>query len=195
VAKIYTRTGDKGTTGLIGGTRISKGDLQVDCYGTLDEVNAHLGLLISQLKEIIDQPFTTLTTTQKHLFDIGAVLALDPEKADKFKLPMISSTEITNLELEIDEMNFHLPKMTHFILPGGHQVVAQAHILRAVTRKAERLTVAFVSHADAEAGSFAADAYPLILKYLNRLSDYFFVLSRYIGYLLNIPENKWIPEK
>ncbi|SEA23381.1 cob(I)alamin adenosyltransferase [Arachidicoccus rhizosphaerae] len=195
MAKIYTRTGDKGTTGLIGGTRISKGDLQVDCYGTLDEVNAHLGLLISQLKEIIDQPFTTLTTTQKHLFDIGAVLALDPEKADKFKLPMISSTEITNLELEIDEMNFHLPKMTHFILPGGHQVVAQAHILRAVTRKAERLTVAFVSHADAEAGSFAADAYPLILKYLNRLSDYFFVLSRYIGYLLNIPENKWIPEK
>lgn len=195
MAKIYTRTGDKGNTGLIGGTRISKGDLQVDCYGTLDEVNAHLGLLICQLRELTDQPFTILTAIQKHLFDMGAVLALDPDKEEKFKLPMISSTDITNLELEIDEMNFHLPKMTHFILPGGHPVVAQAHILRAVTRKAERLSVAFIRQTAPTENSFVAEAYPLILQYLNRLSDYFFVLSRYIGHLLNIPENKWIPEK
>jgi len=196
VAKIYTRTGDKGVTGLIGGTRISKGALQVECYGTLDEVNAHLGLLVCQLqKAAIDKPIQVLVNIQKQLFDMGAVLALDPAKGDKFKLPMITSTDITNLELEIDEMNFHLPKMTHFILPGGHPVIAQAHIVRAVCRRAERLCVAFTSQQDIKADNFAAKSYPLIIQYLNRLSDYFFVLSRYIGHLLNIPENKWIPEK
>jgi len=196
VAKIYTRTGDKGATGLIGGTRISKGALQVECYGTLDEVNAHLGLLVCQLqKAAIDKPIQVLFNIQKQLFDMGAILALDPAKGDKFNLPMITSTDITNLELEIDEMNFHLPKMTHFILPGGHPVIAQAHIVRAVCRRAERLCVAFTSQQDIKADNFAAKSYPLIIQYLNRLSDYFFVLSRYIGHLLNIPENKWIPEK
>ena len=196
MAKIYTRTGDKGATGLIGGTRISKGALQVECYGTLDEVNAHLGLLVCQLqKAAIDKPIQVLFNIQKQLFDMGAILALDPAKGDKFNLPMITSTDITNLELEIDEMNFHLPKMTHFILPGGHPVIAQAHIVRAVCRRAERLCVAFTSQQDIKADNFAAKSYPLIIQYLNRLSDYFFVLSRYIGHLLNIPENKWIPEK
>ncbi|GAB3363161.1 cob(I)yrinic acid a,c-diamide adenosyltransferase [Arachidicoccus ginsenosidivorans] len=196
MAKIYTRTGDKGTTGLIGGTRISKGALQVECYGTLDELNAHLGLLICQLqKAAIDKPTKVLVNIQKQLFDMGAVLALDPGKGEKFNLPMISSTDITNLELEIDEMNFHLPKMTHFILPGGHPVVAQAHIVRAVCRRAERLCVAFVEAQPLTEDNFAVKSYPLIIQFLNRLSDYFFVLSRYIGHLLNIPENKWIPEK
>ena len=196
MAKIYTRTGDKGATGLIGGTRISKGALQVECYGTLDEVNAHLGLLVCQLqKAAIDKPIQVLFNIQKQLFDMGAILALDPAKGDKFNLPMITSTDITNLELEIDEMNFHLPKMTHFILPGGHPVIAQAHIVRAVCRRAERLCVAFTSQQDIKADNFAAKSYPLIIQYLNRLSDYLFVLSRYIGHLLNIPENKWIPEK
>ena len=122
------------------------------------------------------------------------MLALDSGKADKFNLPVITSPDITTLELEIDEMNFHLPKMTHFILPGGHPIVAQAHIVRAVCRRAERLCVAFISQAETEEGSYVAKAYALTIQYLNRLSDYFFVLSRYIGHLLDIPENKWIPE-
>ena len=194
MAKIYTRTGDKGKTGLIGGTRVSKGDVQVECYGTLDELNAHLGLLICQLQAAVSRPIPILVTIQKPLFDIGAVLALDSGKADKFNLPVITSADITTLELEIDEMNFHLPKMTHFILPGGHPIVAQAHIVRAVCRRAERLCVAFISQAETEEGSYVAKAYALTIQYLNRLSDYFFVLSRYIGHLLDIPENKWIPE-
>lgn len=194
MAKIYTRTGDKGTTGLIGGTRTSKADIQIDCFGTLDEVNAHLGLLNCQLDTLIDKPFPILTKIQQQLFDIGAILALDLSKADKFTLPSITSSDITTLELEIDEMNFHLPKMTHFILPGGHPAIAQAHIVRAVLRRAERLTVAFTSQ-QPRTTPIATKAYPLILQYLNRLSDYFFVLSRYIGHLLDIPENKWIPEK
>lgn len=195
MAKIYTRTGDQGKTGLIGGTRVSKAALQVECYGTLDELNAHLGLLICQLDSAVSRPLPILVTIQKQLFDMGAILALDPAKADKFNLPAISSTDITTLELEIDEMNFHLPKMTHFILPGGHPVVAQAHIVRAVCRRAERHCVAFISQVASKEDSFAARVYPLTLQYLNRLSDYFFVLSRYIGHLLGIAENKWIPEK
>lgn len=195
MAKIYTRTGDQGKTGLIGGTRVSKGALQVDCYGTLDELNAHLGLLICQLNQAIERPLPILITIQKQLFDMGAILALDPDKSAKFTLPAITSTDITTLELEIDEMSFHLPKMTHFILPGGHPVVAQAHIVRAVCRRAERLCVAYIGQATPAADSFIAKAYPLTIQYLNRLSDYFFVLSRYIGHLLNIPENKWIPDK
>lgn len=195
MAKIYTRTGDQGKTGLIGGTRVSKADLQIDCVGTVDELNAHLGLLICQLEMAIGRSMPILITIQKHLFDIGAVLALDPSKSDKFTLPSVSSTEITTLELEIDEMEFYLPKMTHFILPGGHPVVAQAHIVRAVCRKAERQCVAFVSNNPLKEDNFTAKTYPLTIQYLNRLSDFFFVLSRYIGHLLNIPENKWIPEK
>ena len=195
MAKIYTRTGDKGTTGLIGGTRVSKSEMQVACYGTLDEVNAHLGLLICQVEEMLSRPMPILVTIQKHLFDMGAVLALDTSKADKFNLPNVSSVDITTLELEIDEMNFHLPKMTHFILPGGHAVIAQAHIVRAVCRRAERYVVAYMNETADHQDSYTEKAYPLILQYLNRLSDYFFVLSRYLGHLMHIPENKWIPEK
>ena len=194
MAKIYTRTGDQGKTGLIGGTRVSKGALQVECYGTLDELNAHLGLLICQLEATISRPMPILVRIQKHLFDMGAILALDPSKADKFNLPVVTSTDITTLELEIDEMNFHLPKMTHFILPGGHPVVAQAHIVRAVCRRAERLCVGYISQVKSSENSFITKTYLITIQYLNRLSDYFFVLSRYIGYLLNIPENKWVPE-
>lgn len=173
---------------------MSKGALQVECYGTLDELNAHLGLLICQLETTISRPMPILVRIQKHLFDMGAILALDPAKADKFNLPVVTSTDITTLELEIDEMNFHLPKMTHFILPGGHHVVAQAHIVRAVCRRAERLCVGYISQVKSSENSFVTKTYPIIIQYLNRLSDYFFVLSRYIGYLLNIRENKWVPE-
>lgn len=173
---------------------MSKGALQVECYGTLDELNAHLGLLICQLEATISRPMPILVRIQKHLFDMGAILALDPSKADKFNLPVVTSTDITTLELEIDEMNFHLPKMTHFILPGGHPVVAQAHIVRAVCRRAERLCVGYISQVKSSENSFITKTYLITIQYLNRLSDYFFVLSRYIGYLLNIPENKWVPE-
>lgn len=194
MAKIYTRTGDQGKTGLIGGTRVSKAALQVECYGSLDELNAHVGLLICQVEAAISRQIPTLAKIQQQLFDLGAILALDPAKADKFNLPVISSTEITTLELEIDEMNFHLPKMTHFILPGGHLAIAQAHIVRAVCRRAERHCVAFISQTKPAEHPMLEKAYPLTIQYLNRLSDYFFVLSRYIGHLLNIPENKWIPD-
>lgn len=188
--KIYTKTGDKGTTALFGGTRVPKHHIRIESYGTIDELNSHLGLIRDQ--EINQQYKDLLIHIQDRLFTIGAILATDPEKAilkngkERLNIPKISAEDIERLEKEMDTMNTELPAMTHFVLPGGHQTVSFCHIARCVCRRAERLATALN---DIEGIS------PNALMYLNRLSDYLFVLARKLSYDLQANEIKWIPEK
>ncbi|HEY0297896.1 MAG TPA: cob(I)yrinic acid a,c-diamide adenosyltransferase [Arachidicoccus sp.] len=186
MAKIYTKTGDKGKTSLIGGSRVNKNDLRVECYGTVDELNAHIGLVNDELKSISLE--NILSEIQNNLFVIGSLLACDTNKAIKSSLPGLSEKDVILLEKEIDTMSESLPKMTHFILPGGHIIVSHAHIARTVCRRAERLCVALYS----ETGD---ETILLPVKYLNRLSDYLFVLARFIAKGLNAEEIKWVPRK
>lgn len=185
MAKIYTKTGDAGKTSLIGGTRVYKDDLRVECYGTVDELNAYIGLLNDELKDIcLDN---NLTEIQHYLFVIGSLLALDADKSSKISLPGLSEDAIVSLEKEIDQMSVSLTKMTHFILPGGNIIVSHAHIARTVCRRAERLCVTLTGQGD-------ETRVLIIVKYLNRLSDYLFVLARFIAKHLEIEEIKWIPK-
>jgi cob(I)alamin adenosyltransferase len=188
--KIYTKTGDTGTTGLVGGTRLPKHDLRIDCYGTVDELNSYLGLIRDQT--ISDDSKTTLIKIQNQLFIIGSLLATDSEKLkDESKrkqlgITLLKSEAIVFLETEIDTMNSVLPPMTHFILPGGHQTVSFCHIARCICRRAERN----ISKLNTE-----QPIQPEILIYLNRLSDFIFVLARKLSKELHAEEIKWIPNK
>ncbi len=188
--KIYTKTGDKGTTALFGGTRVPKHHIRIDSYGTVDELNSHIGLIRDQ--DIDDHNKDILIAIQDKLFTIGAVLATDPEKAilksgqKRLNIPTISSDDIELLEKEIDQMNEALPPMTHFVLPGGHQTVSFCHIARCVCRRAERLAAALYEIEPFEETT---------LQYLNRLSDFLFVLARKLSYDLKAEEIKWIPKK
>ncbi|MDB4289603.1 cob(I)yrinic acid a,c-diamide adenosyltransferase [Flavobacteriaceae bacterium] len=188
--KIYTKTGDKGTTGLVGGTRIPKHDLRIDCYGTIDELNSYLGLIRDQ--EISKKSKTTLIEIQNQLFIIGSLLATDPEKLKddskrkRLGITFLKADAITFLETEIDAMNLALPPMTHFILPGGHQTVSFCHIARCICRRAERN----ISKLNAD-----QPTQPEVLIYLNRLSDFIFVLARKLSKELEAEEIKWIPNK
>lgn len=188
--KIYTKTGDKGTTALFGGTRVPKHHIRIDSYGTVDELNSHIGLIRDQ--NINNHYKDVLIDIQNKLFTVGAILATDPEKAvlkngkERLNIEKISSKEIECLEQEMDTMNGELPPMTHFVLPGGHQTVSFCHIARCVCRRAERLASALN-----ELEPFEANA----LIYLNRLSDYLFVLARKLSHDLHANEIKWIPEK
>ena len=188
--KIYTKTGDKGTTALFGGTRVPKHHIRIDSYGTVDELNSHIGLIRDQ---DIDQHYKAiLMIIQDRLFTVGAILATDPEKAtlkngkERLNIPKISSADIQQLENEMDTMNEALPEMTHFVLPGGHQTVSFCHIARCVCRRAERL---------ASALNDLEPFLPETLMYLNRLSDYLFVLARKLSHDLHAEEIKWIPKK
>lgn len=188
--KIYTKTGDKGTTALFGGTRVPKHHIRIESYGTVDELNSHLGLIRDQH---INQHYkNVLMHIQDRLFTVGAILATDPKKAllkngkERLNIEKISAENIERLEHEMDTMNEALPPMTHFVLPGGHQTVSFCHIARCVCRRAERLASALN---DLE--PFEANA----LTYLNRLSDYLFVLARKLSSDLQANEIKWIPEK
>jgi cob(I)alamin adenosyltransferase len=171
--KIYTKTGDKGTTSLFGGTRVPKHHIRIESYGTVDELNAHIGLIKDQ--DCGEHTRNILHRVQDRLFTIGSTLATEPEKAqlksgkDRLTIPRISEEDIELLEEEMDRMNEELPEMTHFILPGGHQAVSFCHIARCVCRRAERMATAL--H---ELNPFDE----LVLQYLNRLSDYLFVLAR-----------------
>lgn len=188
--KIYTKTGDKGTTALFGGTRVPKSHIRIDAYGTVDELNSHIGLV----KDTYANEHTKqlLNRIQDRLFTIGAILATDPEKAklkngkERLSIPKITDEDIEQLEQEIDLMNEALPPMTHFILPGGHPSVSYCHITRCVCRRAERLAAALYNLTPFE---------EKVLQYLNRLSDYLFVLARKISKDVNAEEVKWIPEK
>ncbi|UKM63622.1 cob(I)yrinic acid a,c-diamide adenosyltransferase [Flavobacteriaceae bacterium GSB9] len=188
--KIYTKTGDRGTTALFGGTRVPKHHLRIESYGTVDELNSHLGLVRDQ--QINDHYKNILLEIQSKLFTLGAILATDPKKAilkngkERLDIVKITNQDIELLEHEIDTMNEALPPMTHFVLPGGHQTVSFCHIARCVCRRAERLASALN-----ELEPFDSNA----LTYLNRLSDYLFVLARKLSYDLKAKEIKWIAEK
>ena len=188
--KIYTKTGDKGTTALFGGTRVPKHHIRIESYGTVDELNSYIGLIRDQTISLHYKQ--VLMGIQDRLFTVGAILATDPEKAtlkngkDRLNISKISETDILNLEQEMDTMNDALPPMTHFVLPGGHQTVSFCHIARCVCRRAERMATALN-----ELEPFQ----PETLMYLNRLSDYLFVLARKLSYDLQAEEIKWIPNK
>ena len=177
--KIYTKTGDTGLTSLIGGTRVPKSSLRIECYGTVDELNAHLGLVSDQDVNALRRPL--LKEIQDRLFTIGSALAADPDKS-KMKLPDLHEADVTLLEEEMDRMNLDLPELRAFILPGGHPAVSHAHVARCVCRRAERLAI----HLGEE--SFVAG---LVVVYLNRLSDYLFVLCRVMAHELGVEEVTW----
>jgi len=188
--KVYTKTGDKGTTALFGGTRVTKHHLRIEAYGTVDELNSWIGLIRDQ--EIDVRYKNILSIIQDKLFTVGAVLATDPKKMvlkngkERLNIQKVSDDDILLLEKEIDAMEEELPQMTHFILPGGHTTVSYCHIARTVCRRAERLA----SHLN-ENEPFEAN----VLSFINRLSDYLFVLSRKLSKDLDAEEIKWIPKK
>lgn len=179
--KIYTKTGDLGKTSLIGGTKVAKSHMRIESYGTIDELNSYIGLVNDNLTE--NHTKIILKEIQDRLFTIGSSLACDPDKEPKMKMPDLKEADIVLLENEIDKMNAILPEMKSFILPGGHAAVSTAHIARCVCRRAERICVNMQEH------ELFVD--PLVIKYLNRLSDYLFVLARHIGHLLGIAEIPW----
>ncbi|WP_019037068.1 cob(I)yrinic acid a,c-diamide adenosyltransferase [Psychroflexus tropicus] len=182
--KIYTKTGDKGTTSLFGGKRVAKHNIRIDSYGTVDELNANLGLVRDQ--DLDEKSKAGLVVIQEKLFTVGAILASDPAKASNdAKVPKLKDEDIQFLEDEIDRMNEELPPMTHFVLPGGHVAVSHCHVSRTVCRRAERICAAL----------FNLEPFDdRVLKYLNRLSDYLFVLARSVAKQKNADEVKWIPD-
>ncbi|NHF57793.1 cob(I)yrinic acid a,c-diamide adenosyltransferase [Flavobacteriaceae bacterium TP-CH-4] len=188
--KIYTKTGDEGTTALFGGTRVPKHHIRINSYGTIDELNSWLGLVRDQ--NIDAHSKEILTLIQEKLFTVGAILATEPKKAllksgkERLNIPKINEKDIILLEQEIDEMDKSLPPMTHFILPGGHTTVSYCHLARTVCRRAERMST--LLH---EVEPFE----DMVLVYLNRLSDYLFVLARKLSQDLKATEIKWIPDK
>ncbi|MDQ3291247.1 MAG: cob(I)yrinic acid a,c-diamide adenosyltransferase [Bacteroidota bacterium] len=179
--KIYTKTGDQGLTSLIGGTRVRKSHLRIESYGTVDELNSYIGL-------VRDQPVNEarkflLQEIQDRLFTIGALLASDPDMAKK-KIPDLYEADITRLEEEMDAIDAIVPPLKTFILPGGHSSVSFCHLARCVCRRAERLVIALQEESMVE---------PIIIKYLNRLSDYLFMLSRLMAHELQVEELPWKP--
>jgi cob(I)alamin adenosyltransferase len=197
--KIYTKSGDKGTTGLFSGTRISKADSRLDAYGSLDELNAQVGMLKdllntetgneanSEKQDALKPRLAELGNVQSHLFSIGSHMANDlPDMVGK--LPVIHSQWTVDLELAIDTMDQDLTPMKQFILPGGHVVISQAHVCRTVCRRAERHCAALQSKLDAENNPFPGDSMP----YINRLSDYFFTLSRWLGKTFDVLDTPWV---
>jgi cob(I)alamin adenosyltransferase len=179
--KIYTKTGDAGKTALIGGTKVPKSHIRIETYGTIDELNSYIGLVSDYASE--NHTKIILKEIQDRLFTIGSALATDPDKEPIMKLPDLKEEDIELLEKEIDRMNDVLPKMKFFILPGGHVAISTTHIARCVCRRAERNCVAMQ-----EQEMFIS---PIIIKYINRLSDYLFMLARYTGHLLNVEEIAW----
>ncbi len=188
--KIYTKTGDDGTTSIIGGTKVSKSHLRIEAYGTVDELNSYIGLCKDLLQDETSR--TTLQEIQDRLFTIGSALACDPVKEPKMRLPDLKEADVTLLEKEIDRMNEVVPAMKSFILPGGHTTVSHLHIARCICRRAERCCVRLeLESIPATQANIEAES--LIIQYLNRLSDYLFVLSRYTGHQLHAQEIPWKP--
>ncbi len=180
--KVYTKKGDKGKTGLIGGTRVPKYALRIDAYGTVDELNSYVGLLRD--RALSDEFKEELIFVQDRLFTIGSWLASDPSKG-KMQLPEINETDISKLEESIDNMDTKLEPMKFFVLPGGHETVSFCHITRCVCRRAERLVTELNEESELN---------PLILAFLNRLSDYLFVYGRYVTAKLGAEEIPWKPK-
>ncbi|MBL4587560.1 MAG: cob(I)yrinic acid a,c-diamide adenosyltransferase [Flavobacteriales bacterium] len=181
--KIYTRTGDDGTTALFGGSRVPKHHIRIESYGTVDELNSYIGLI--RHRKIDPRSQEILGEVQDRLFTIGSILASDPSKGN-LKTPDLHASDIELLETEMDGMNEHLPEMRAFILPGGDDTVSFCHIARCVCRRAERLTVLLNEKEPVP---------PLVIKYLNRLSDYLFVLGRKIAKDNGLDEIAWKPRQ
>jgi ATP:cob(I)alamin adenosyltransferase len=177
--KIYTKTGDKGSTALIGGTKVPKSHVRIEAYGTVDELSSWIGLCKDLLTDETGRHL--LQEIQDRLFTINASLACDPEKEPKMRIPDLREVDITLLEQEMDRMNDSIPPMKRFVLPGGHPTISQLHITRCVCRRAERCCVRL------------EDVEPIILKYINRLSDYLFVLARYTAWQMKVEEIPWKP--
>jgi len=188
--KIYTKTGDKGKTSLFGGTRVPKYNLRIEAYGTVDELNSHIGLIRDQ--KIDKNTFSVLVKVQNELFTLGAMLATPKDKEllksgkERLNIPKIMEADIYFLENEMDVMNEKLPAMTNFVLPGGHTTVSFCHIARCVCRRAERIVVNLGE---------AEDINNITISYLNRLSDYLFVLARKLTIDNRAAEVAWIPKK
>lgn len=179
--KIYTKTGDKGETSLIGGVRVPKYHLRIESYGTVDELNSYIGLVKDMITD--ENAKELLYEIQDRLFTIGSVLASDPEKS-KMKIPDLHETDVELLEKEMDAMGENLPELRSFILPGGHPAVSTAHVARCICRRAERLVVHLSNESQVP---------EIIAVYLNRLSDYLFVLSRKIATDFSVDEIPWRP--
>lgn len=180
--KIYTKTGDKGQTGLFGGERVPKHHLRIESYGTVDELNSFVGLVRDQKMD--ERSYDTLIEIQDRLFTLGSMLATPDEKGGKIKIPKLVISDVEFLEKEIDFMNESLPPLKSFVLPGGHTTVSYCHICRTVCRRAERLATALAENEMVD---------ELVLIYLNRLSDYFFTLARKLSQDLNANEVEWVP--
>jgi cob(I)alamin adenosyltransferase len=180
--KIYTKTGDKGLTSLIGGARVPKSSLRIDCYGTVDELNSYVGLLRDQ--EVNVKRRDLLKEIQDRLFTIGSHLATDPTQEVHKRLPDLHAADVDLLETQMDLMNESLPPLREFVLPGGHPAVSFGHVARCVCRRAERLAVHLREESSVE---------DLVIIYLNRLSDYLFVLSRAMASDLGVEEVTWKP--
>ncbi len=181
--KIYTKTGDKGGTSLIGGVRVPKNHIRIESYGTVDELNSFIGMVSDMANNTAVTEL--LREVQDRLFTVGSVLATAPDKEVKMKLPDLHDTDVTWLENKIDEMNEVLPEMRSFILPGGNIASSTCHVARCVCRRAERLCVAMQEHNEAVP--------PIVIQYLNRLSDFLFVLARYISHINEAAEVPWRP--
>lgn len=181
-SKLYTRTGDKGETSLVSGKRIPKADPQIDLYGDVDELNSHIGYLLSLLPKSLNDDRDLLISIQHNLFNLGSMLACEKENWEKYKLPTISSSLLLGIERRIDTLDNELEPLKNFILPGGSKVGAYAHICRTFTRRVERKLTVFNDRPESS------------VEVLNRLSDYFFVFSRYINNLESMPETIWEPK-
>ncbi len=180
--KIYTRTGDQGQTSLLNGQRVPKDSLRIETYGTIDELNSHTGLLRDLLEGHNGE---LLTAIQMRLFDLGSTLSAgDAATVERFQVPQVTEADVQALETAMDRMDADLPAMRHFILPGGHAAISQAHICRTVCRRAERMVIRLS----------AEEAVPdIAVRYLNRLSDLLFMLARWTGWRLHVPEKQWAP--
>jgi cob(I)alamin adenosyltransferase len=179
--KIYTKTGDKGSTSLIGGVRVPKNHIRIESYGTVDELNSYLGMVRDMAQNTLVTEW--LHEIQDRLFTIGSVLATDPGKEVKMKLPDLHDNDVIWLEQKIDEMNENLPEMRSFILPGGELAASTAHVARCVCRRAERICVGMQQQDEVVP--------EIIVRYLNRLSDFLFVLARYIAHINGVEDTPW----
>lgn len=183
--RIYTRGGDKGQTSLVGGQRVAKDALRIECYGTVDELNAFLGMATVSAGAELPQLLPVLRRVQNELFNLGSILATRPEDVHP-KQPRITDAEIRQLEIEIDAMNRDLAPLRSFVLPGGSRLSTELHACRTICRRAERIAVRLARDEQAPAEA---------IQYLNRLSDALFVWSRWVNHVLNVPEVLWEPNQ
>ena len=183
--RIYTKTGDQGQTGLAGGQRVAKDSLRIECYGTVDELNAFVGMAGVSASDAVPELAAILRRVQHELFNLGSILATQPQDVHP-KQARITSAEIEQLEKEIDRMNADLPKLRSFVLPGGSRLNTELHACRTICRRAERIAVSLAREEEIP---------PETIQYLNRLSDAFFVWSRWANHVAGIPEVLWEPNQ